>query len=116
MTAPSPYQSHNEVPGFGVIKNPLWLGCSLSIAFDGGLVAAWPLPRTSLPSPRLSRLPGCRGEMLRSIPVEVMQQDIPICAWAPAGTEPFSQCGLALFYLGSFRDEVGMGDSVQAGA
>lgn len=33
--SPSPYQSHNEVPGFGVIKNPLRLSCSLSIAFDG---------------------------------------------------------------------------------
>lgn len=32
----------------------------------------------------------------------------------PAGTEPVSRRGLALFYLGSFRDEVGVGDSVQA--
>lgn len=46
--------------------------------------------------------------------VEVMQQDIPICAWVPAGTEPFPRCGLAPFYLGSFRDEVGVGEPAGA--
>lgn len=45
--------------------------------------------------------------MLMSSSAEVMRQDIPICAWVPAGTEPFSRGGLALFYLGSFREEVG---------
>lgn len=47
--------------------------------------------------------------MLMSSSAEVMQQDIPICAWVPAGTEPFSRGGLALFYLGFFREEVGGG-------
>lgn len=45
---------------------------------------------------------------------EVMRQDIPICAWVPEGTEPFSRCGLAPFYLASFRDEVGVGESAGA--
>lgn len=53
--------------------------------------------------------------MLMSSSVEVMQWDIPICAWVPAGTESFfSRCGLALFYLGSFREEVGVGESASA--
>lgn len=51
--------------------------------------------------------------MLMSSSVEVMQWDIPICAWVPAGTESFF-CGLALFYLGSFREEVGVGESASA--
>lgn len=42
--------------------------------------------------------------MLRTNSAEVMQQDIPICV-GPAGAQPVSQCGLALFYLGSFRDK-----------
>lgn len=45
--------------------------------------------------------------MLRSNSAEVMQQDIPICAWAPQAQRPVSWHGLAPFYLGFFRDEVG---------
>lgn len=52
--------------------------------------------------------------MLRSNSAEVMQQDIPICAWAPQAQRPVSWRGLAPFYLGFFRDEVGVGGSAQA--
>lgn len=53
--------------------------------------------------------------MLRSNSAEVMQQDIPICAWAPQAQRPVSWHGLAPFYLGFFRDEVG-GRGLCAGA
>lgn len=52
--------------------------------------------------------------MLRSNSAEVMQQDIPICAWALQAQRPVSWRGLAPFYLGFFRDEVGVGGSAQA--
>lgn len=99
------------MPGFGVIKNPLWLS-PLShllplMVESGGLVTAWAFTPTALPASRCPCLPGDGGEMVGPNLAEVMQHDGPISASGPSGRGPISLVRISLSYLSCLQRQKG---------